>query len=294
MISLHAYAKLNLTLDITGRAGGYHLLDSLVTTISLYDRIALTAKAGETTVTMRGMGSERIPPESNHARAAAEAYSARFSTGGADIFIEKGIPVGAGLGGSSADIAGVLRGMRALYGRGDAAALKEIADSLGSDAGYLLTGGVARIAGRGERVTPLPFRKLYFLLLVPREGVSTAACYAEYDRMGIQSPPATAQAAARLAAGSAAEINFKNDLCPPAISLLPVVGRALARAREFPYGAGMTGSGSAVFAAFPSEEEARAAMGRAASDEWDCVVAESVEITETTASGGKEITWKKD
>ena len=172
-IALNAHAKLNLTLDITGKEGGYHLLDSIVTTISLSDHITL-APAAENSVEV--IGAE-IPPAQNTATSAAEAFSARFHRGGARIVIEKHIPVGAGLGGSSADAAGVLLGMQRLYGA-PFGALKEIADSLGSDTGYLLTGGLARIRGRGEKVFPLPFAKMWFLVLVPDGGVTRCAGWA--------------------------------------------------------------------------------------------------------------------
>ncbi len=283
-IALNAHAKLNLTLDITGKEGGYHLLDSIVTTISLSDHITL-APAAENAVEV--IGAE-IPPAQNTATSAAEAFSARFQRGGARIVIEKHIPVGAGLGGSSADAAGVLLGMQRLYGA-PFDALKEIADSLGSDTGYMLTGGFARIRGRGEKVFPLPFAKMWFLVLVPDGGVSTAACYAQYDRMPASCLPVseTAEAALKKDVFGAAKY-FKNDLCPPAFALFPAVEEALACARALsPYGAGMTGSGSAVFALFESREAAEEA-GRKAN--FKSYVASSV-----PANGdAKEIIWKKD
>ena len=177
---VNAYAKLNLTLDITGREGGYHTLDSLVATIDLSDRIVARRRRDNlVSVRMHGMGSESIPPEENNAQRAGEAFVSAFHTTGADISVYKDIPVGAGLGGSSADAAGVLRAMAKLYAVKDGVALKAVADMLGSDTGYLLTGGYARMRGRGTQTEPLHgLPSLSLLLLCPREGVSTAECYA--------------------------------------------------------------------------------------------------------------------
>ncbi len=255
---VNAQAKLNLTLDVLGTEEGYHLLDSLVCTVDLADRIvAKKRKDGLVSVTMHGMGSESIPPEENNAQKAGEAFVAAFGTCGADITVYKNIPVGAGLGGSSADAAGTLKAMAKLYGIEDANALKAMADSLGSDTGYLLTGGFARIRGRGEQVEPLGEPPaLNLLLLVPEEGVSTAECYKKSDGYS-KSRPHTERALECLRAGNAewAAKLFYNDLYPAARELNPEVERALAALRSLsPWGASMTGSGSGVFAVFETAE----------------------------------------
>ena len=143
-VSVNAYAKVNFTLDVVGRAGGYHLLDSLVCTVGLFDRVT-ARRADGVRVRMTGEGAASIAAGSNAERA-ARAFCAAFG-GGADIVIERAIPVGAGLGSSSADAAGVLRALAKLYGIPDMVCLKSLADSLGSDTGYLLTGGWARMTG---------------------------------------------------------------------------------------------------------------------------------------------------
>ena len=147
---VNAYAKLNLTLDIVGSEEGYHLLDSLVVTVGLFDRVVVKKKRGGlSSVSMHGLGSENIPPEKNNALRAAEAFSARFQTDGANITIYKNIPMGAGLGGSSADVAGVLLGMTKLYEIRDMGSVFSLAEELGSDVKFQLSGGFARMRGRG-------------------------------------------------------------------------------------------------------------------------------------------------
>ncbi len=263
VVHVNAYAKLNLTLDVVGAENGYHMLDSLVVTVDVYDRIVLRRRKDKLVrVQIRGA---LIPPESDNAQRAGDAFVSRFQTSGADVTVYKNIPVGAGMGGSSADAAGVIAGMGRLYGIADAGALKSLADEMGSDTGYLLTGGLARITGRGDVVTPLPFPpEMYFTVALPPEGVSTAACFSAYDRMPARGNR-TARAAEDLGRGDlawAARL-FGNDLYPAAKSLCPAVERSYLALRALsPLGAGMTGSGSASFALFETEELAAWAQSR--------------------------------
>ncbi|MFQ7077003.1 MAG: hypothetical protein ACLRSW_03215 [Christensenellaceae bacterium] len=144
-------------LDVTGRAGGYHLLDSFVASVDLFDLVCVGKRKDKlVSVTMHGMDGEGIPPERNNALKAGEAFVGRFSTAGADVTVYKNIPMGAGLGGSSADAAGVLNAMAKLYGIDDKAALGELADALGSDTRYMLDGGFCRM--RGGRKAPFSLR----------------------------------------------------------------------------------------------------------------------------------------
>lgn len=261
-VKLKSYAKINLTLEILGVEGGYHLLDSLVASVDLYDLIVLKKRKDKLSrVVMKGMGSESIPPERNVALKAAELFSQTFHTGGAEITVYKNIPIGAGLGGSSADAAGVLNGMAKLYGVTDRKKLKALADSLGSDTGYMLTGGFARMQGRGEKITPLTLdRKLHFLLLCPNEGVSSKACYQKYDEF-----PRTLEWRENRTEGCIAALRnndlngvgryLMNDLFVPVLHINPTVEEVKAEALSFsPLGATMTGSGSGVIALFESKE----------------------------------------
>lgn len=261
-VKIKAYAKINLTLDIKGIENGYHKLDSLVASVDIYDLIVLRSrKDGLSTVTMKGMGSESIPPEQNNAWKAAEAFSKAFGTHGADITVYKNIPMGAGLGGSSADVSGVLNGMAKLYQIEDMAKLKKLADGLGSDTGYMLTGGFARMQGRGEKVTPLKIApKLYFLFLCPSTSVSSGGCYKAYDEQvlgKIEPQPSTEICIEKLTKGDLDGVGryLTNDLYLPATTLNQDVKTAYEEALRFsPLGAVMTGSGSCVVALFETKE----------------------------------------
>ena len=139
-----AFAKVNLTLDVLKkRADGYHELSTIMQTIDLY------------------------------AYRAAHEYARRTGCGGAHIKIRAHIPEMAGLGGSSADGAGVLRLMQRRYGAMSGAELYSLAAELGSDVPFLLHGATALCRGRGERIEPLPDINLCYLIVKPAEGIST-------------------------------------------------------------------------------------------------------------------------
>ena len=259
-VKIKAYAKVNLTLEIVGESGGYHMLDSLVASVDIFDLIVLKKRKDKLScVTMKGMNSESIPPENNNALKAAEAFSGAFGCTGADITIYKNIPMGAGLGGSSADASGVLVGMAKLYEINDKTGLETLANTIGSDVKYMLDGGFARMQGRGDIVEKLPLSKeLYFLMILPNTGVSSGACYREYDR-----EPQSLQAGATekcinalmLGDEKGAGRYLTNDLYPPASRLCNDVKRAYEEALSFsPLGVVMTGSGSAVLAMFETKE----------------------------------------
>ena len=294
-VKIKAYAKVNLTLEITGVEQGYHVLDSFVCSIDVFDLVVLKKRKNSlSSVTMHGLGSESIPPEKNNALKAAEAFSAAFGTNGADITVYKNIPMGAGLGGSSADVSGVLNGMAKLYGITDRAKLKEIADKLGSDTGYMLTGGFARMQGRGEIVTPIETStKLHFLLLCPNTEVSAGACYKKYDELPktLEWRESFTQNCIKATCENDQNgigMYVMNDLYKPALHINSDVERAYEELKSFsPLGVAMTGSGSCVFAIFETAEMCRWAKSRY-KGKFRAIVAQSV-----TPNGKNEKTgWK--
>ncbi len=243
------------------------MIDSVVTTIDVFDIVTAKKRADcQINVTMRGMKSESIPKEMNNAYRAAALFFDRFSCGGADIYVDKNIPVGAGLGGSSADAAGVLNALSRLYNIHDEAAVKKLADCTGSDTGYMLTGGYARLRDRGCEIEPVESRlKLNFLILCPEEPVSTSECYEQYDTSpdGMRYDSDRAQDALCSGDYEALCRSFYNALYAPARKIAPCVEKALYDALALaPDGAAMTGSGSAVFAVFRSAELCRLAQSR--------------------------------
>ncbi len=260
-VKIKAYAKINLTLEIVGREGEYHLLDSLVASVDVYDIIVLKKRKDPLSfVRMHGQGSESIPPEKNNALKAAEAFSKKFGVSGADITVYKNIPIGAGLGGSSADVSGVLNGMAKLYKIDDKQGLEALAETLGSDVKYMLDGGFVRMRGRGERLTETKItQRLNLLLLCPKSSVSTGACYQKYDELAIPFTGGeyTESCISALEQNAVDEGGryLTNALFPSATAINGEVQKAYeALLGLSPFGVSMTGSGSAVFAIFETKE----------------------------------------
>jgi len=194
------------------------------------------------------------------------------------VEIEKRIPIAAGLGGGSADAAAILR-----LAAGEVADLEEIALELGADVPSQLTPSLALVRGAGERVERLPEPASHAVVLLPGGGgLSTAAVFAEADRLGLgRAEDELDELASRLRAAAGAGASplayaelLANDLEPAARSLRPDAGDALdaLRAAGAPL-ALLTGSGPTAFGLFASLAEARAAAARL--DRDDAIVCEA-------------------
>ncbi len=191
-VTVQTPAKINLILDVQGkRPDGYHELRSLVTPISLCDTVLIERTGNGIDVRMQPVGLPSraevagMDPRRNLARLAAEGFfRCRGLATGCRILIRKRIPVGAGLGGGSADAAGVLLGLNALFEPSlSLERLALIAADLGSDVPPLLRGGPVWMSGRGEMVAPVAenaggrHRPLWLVLLNPCFSISTADIY---------------------------------------------------------------------------------------------------------------------
>lgn len=252
-------AKLNLVLDIVGTENGFHNLKTLVTTINVYDTVSVSARQDEEiTVKYTGYNPCCLPCKDNAYRAAA-AFIEKYSVGGADIVINKNIPLSGGMGGSSADIVGVVEGMKRLYNVDKD--VDALLNELGSDTVYMSRGGYALLGGKGEKVQPVVSDYKFWFLLLPilderAVKVSSAACYKRYDEMAKTFSPMAERAAALLEKGDAEGLckALKNDLYPAASDILGELKENLYALRQVGY-ASMTGSGSTVFSIYKSEEE---------------------------------------
>lgn len=252
-----AQAKLNLTLGVLyKRADGYHALDTVMQTVSLFDRV-FVEKSHSIEVNVTGM---TLPQENTMYRAAVLYKQA---TGcGARIRCEKRIPAEAGMGGGSADAAAVLRGLQRLHRMADDRTLREIALAVGADVPFLLYGGTARCEGVGEILTPFtPGRRLWFVIAKPEKGVSTRELF---SMLPLPRPQIrTLSAVAALARGDLRAFAplMQNVLEPAAIALVPEIGALKQKLLDAgAIAAQMTGSGSAVFGLFESEEAANNAL----------------------------------
>lgn len=255
-------AKVNLSLDIVGKkADGYHLLDSIFQTVSVYDRIGITLTDGEE-ITLECDKSEIPCDRRNLAYRAAEAFQeASGITTGVRLTLEKHIPSGAGMGGGSADAAGVLYGLNLLTEKNYTnQELRDIGVKLGADIPFLLLGGTVRAQGIGEVLTELkPLPEIPLVILKGTEGISTPEAYRAIDRLEHPEHPDTE---AMLKAVEMQDIELLSRSCGnlfASVTECQDVDRAkkslLLHGAEC---AVMTGSGAAVFGIFRSSEEAEA------------------------------------
>lgn len=193
MISLSqkAYAKINLTLDVTGRLpNGYHSLRTVMQTISLYDTVTVTLNDRPG---IRIFCDEPGVPTDEH-NTCYKAAKLFLETVGetavcADIHIEKRIPSMAGLGGGSADSAAVLRILNTLLNTNmNDDRLRKIAVKVGADVPFLISGGTALCEGVGEDITPISYDVKHHVLLVkPDFGISTPLAYKSFDDKKLKS-----------------------------------------------------------------------------------------------------------
>lgn len=268
-----APAKINLSLKILHRRpDGYHEIETLMTPISLSDRLAFQTADMSRGIQFRCDDPSLPAGEDNLVVRAARAFLlAAKKSSGVTIVLEKTIPHGAGLGGGSSDAAATLLGLNKLF---DAKlgpdALRAIAARLGSDIPFFIFESPAICRGRGETVTPavLP-RKFPLLLLKPNFGVPTPWAYAHWS--AARELPGISYAPQEFA-GTV----FVNDLERPVFEKYLFLARLkmwLLEQAEVAV-ALLSGSGSTVFALLrdPVEADALAKRARAVLDPelWTC------------------------
>lgn len=186
MIKVSCPAKINLTLEVVNkRDDGFHNIKSIMQTVSLYDYLTIEAKKAETTeITLSGT-SEEIPyNEKNLVYKAAKLFleESRISAK-INIFIEKNIPIAAGLAGGSTDATGTLYGLNEILGQPfSRKELHELCSSLGSDLNVCLEGGTLLATSRGEVIEKLDCDINYPVTLIkPKKlGISAKEAYTKY------------------------------------------------------------------------------------------------------------------
>lgn len=258
-VELKANAKINLTLEVLfRREDGYHELRSVMHSVGISDTLRLEkAEAGVISIEC-----DEALPYNNTARRAAELFIKETVCGGVRIAVKKAIPSEAGMGGASADAAGVLLGMELLYGKLEQKRLYEIGKSIGADVPFCLHGGCALACGIGEKLTPLEPVFLPLLIVKPSRGVSTAELFRSLTPGDMGDSCETADGMMRALSSGACAVSQKlsNALSPAAERLAPETARLRERLKAAgALGACMTGSGSAVFGIFKSISKAEEA-----------------------------------
>ena len=244
-----AFAKINLALHVRRReADGYHAIETLFAFAEDGDRLALTERPG---LTIGGPFAQGLSCDDNLVTRAAEGFvrlTGRRYEGG--FHLEKSLPVAAGIGGGSADAAAALR----LLCRRDGLdpedrAILELAASLGADVPACLVSRPVRGEKRGDRLVPVdgvPSGQP-LLLVNPMRPLATGPVFARWDGVD-RGPLGEGDPIAAAGAG-------RNDLEPPAVAILPVIGEILGllHIQDGVLLARMSGSGATCFALFEGE-----------------------------------------
>jgi 16S rRNA (adenine1518-N6/adenine1519-N6)-dimethyltransferase len=252
---VEAYAKLTLSLQVVGkRENGYHELDSLMVSVSEPHDEVILRPALSTSLVVTGKRGAGVPSDDRNL-----ALRAGHSVGASvNIELDKGIPMGGGLGGGSADAAAVLVGAPRLAGiEVDPDDLDRVAVSLGADVLFCLRGeGAMRVRGIGDELEPVTLPPCWTVIATPPFGCETAAVYRAWDTLG--GP-----------VGEPVEIDglppLRNDLERAAHAVEPRLAAFKVLVEHAGGGpALLAGSGSSYAMLFPTEAEAEAARARIA------------------------------
>lgn len=248
-------AKINLALDVTGRLeNGYHSIESVFQTVSIYDEI--TVELVESGITLscevpeQFSDSDLIPCDERNItyKAAKFFFEQHGIKSGCRIHIKKGIPSQAGMGGGSTDAAAVLYCLSKITG-------KEIIspEKLGADVPFFLTGGTAYVSGIGEKITPIAdYSGKIFVIAKGRQGVSTAEAYRKIDSLVSPVHPKVNKLVETIENSPENAYKYFGNLFEAAIQLDEVNAIKSIMFENNALSAVMTGSGSAVFGLFSS------------------------------------------
>ena len=256
-MKINAYAKINLTLNVIDkRADKYHNVDMLMQSVSLCDVITVERQYGS--IELSGTG-ELDYGDTNLAFKAAKLFFDKSSlSGGAKIYVEKHIPMCAGMAGGSTDAAAVLKALNELYGNPFGRdELCNISKSLGADVPFCLTGGTMRAEGIGEILTPvapLPYTRL--LVVKPPIAVSTPEAYAGLE-LALAPHPDTWSAICAIERGDMKSLfslmgnTFEYSIFKKEPEIAEIKNSLLSLGASASL---MSGSGSAVFGIFEDED----------------------------------------
>jgi 4-diphosphocytidyl-2-C-methyl-D-erythritol kinase len=242
-----APAKLNLFLHVLGkRRDGYHELQTVFRLIDAADRVGIAPRSDDRLTFDGPFGEENLVFRA--ARLLKQETGCRL---GADLVLQKNLPVGGGLGGGSSDAATALLVLNREWKLGlPRERLMEIGAKLGADVPFFVFGESALGEGIGERLTALSLPAAWYLLIAPQVAVSTREIFA-----AALTGPAKRMTIPPFFPGLGG-----NDLEPIVTARHPEVAKALAWLKLREPKARMTGSGACVFAEFATEGQAREAL----------------------------------
>ncbi|WP_176461963.1 4-(cytidine 5'-diphospho)-2-C-methyl-D-erythritol kinase [Anaeromicrobium sediminis] len=262
-LKVEGRAKINLSLDVLRRReDGYHEVKMIMQQVDLYDEITLkTIDSGIVLDT----NCEFIPTDDkNIAYKAAKMIIDKYNIDkGIKIYIDKNIPVGAGLAGGSTDAAAVLTGLNRLWDLNiPKEELMKMGKEIGADVPFCIMGGAALAEGIGEKLTPIEGLDSWIILCKPSLSVSTQSVYRNLKVDEIQIHPNTDEILSALKENQVRTVasNLCNVLENVTIEMHPVVKDIKKKMLEYgTLGTLMSGSGPTVFGIFRDYNKAKSA-----------------------------------
>lgn len=263
-ITISVPAKINLSIDVINRMeNGYHNVEMVMQTIDLYDTITVEKAGKGISVSCDHL---YVPNDRRNIawKAAEQFFSECPYKEGARIKIHKKIPVSAGLGGGSADAAGVLKALNSLYGNclGNLQ-LKKIASRLGADVAFFFSGGTQLAKGIGDELTMLPsLEGMDIVLVKPDFPVSTRWVYENLDLGQVKKRPDMSRIIGAIEAMDVRLLarSMENVLESVTVKRYPELKDIMDRLIEYgALGSRMSGSGPTVFGIFSDPASAEAA-----------------------------------
>ena len=283
MVREQANAKINLFLDVLCRRDdGFHNIKSVMHLISLSDFLTVSAQeAGETSINVRSNVADLPIGKDNLVYRAAEKYLSRFNKNAyVDIYIEKHIPISAGLAGGSSDAAATLRALNKIFNFATAEQLLEIASKIGSDVSFCLLGGTALCEGRGEIITPIyTHTTMHIVVAIGRERVSTPLAYSALDALyvsGFISEDKKCEKLISSLAENKLDFNSLYNIFEKVVQLPGIDKIKEIMIKSKAESTLMSGSGPAVFGIFASQSEAEGARKELAEHGFDAYYATSI------------------
>lgn len=259
---LKAPAKVNLALYVKGlREDGFHELQMIMQSISLSDRIKLKKKSGG--IVLKTSHIDLPTNEENFAYQAAEIFFKEHQEiqQGVEIYIEKNIPIAAGMAGGSTDAAAVLKGLHQLFEvQMEYEFMRKKLESIGSDVPFCLEGGTVYASGRGEILESLPFiGEKYLVIVTPSFQISTPKVYKLYDQLMNENNSNFSTILYNLKNDEHINwsLDYKNDLKEAAEKICPEIKEI----KDFFKNTGaeftmLSGSGPTVFSIYSSQQQA--------------------------------------
>lgn len=241
-IALNVYGKINLSLNIVGVSGKMHLLDSVLASISLCDTICVR-KRNDDKINL--IFNADFVPENNTVIKAVGEMKNKLGAFGVDITVDKRLPLSGGMGGSSADAAGVIAAISCLYGF-DIDQTKDVCAKVGADVYYMLRGGYAKMSGVGDIIEPIDCSNTYEILCINDVGTLTSLVYKQYDEVGGDGFVDNDLLIAALQSGKAPMLG--NMLTRAASGLNANILRNIDAFKRIGLSPNMTGSGATVYA----------------------------------------------